>query len=69
MSVFAAFFILSAYFTGKYLLKYIDRKTGCYIGAIFVVSYYIHIFKFNFYNLPNYLIDNKFNWYWIARIR
>jgi hypothetical protein len=43
MSVFAAFFIFSAYYTGKYLLKYIDRKTGCYIGAIFVVSNYIDI--------------------------
>ena len=43
MSVFAAFFIFSAYYTGKYLLKYIDRKTGCFIGAIFVVSNYINI--------------------------
>ena len=43
MSVFAAFFIFSAYYTGKYLLKYIDRKTGCYIGAIFVVSKNIDI--------------------------
>ena len=38
MSIFALFFIISAFFTGKYLLNYIKRINGCFIGAAFVVS-------------------------------
>ena len=37
MSVFALFFIFSSLFTGKCLLKYIERINGCFIGAIFVI--------------------------------
>ena len=37
MSIFALFFIISAFFTGKYLLNRIKRINGCFIGAIFVI--------------------------------
>mgnify|MGYP006110814085 CR=1 FL=1 len=37
MSIFALFFIISAFITGKYLLNRIKRINGCFIGAFFVI--------------------------------
>lgn len=37
MSIFALFFIISAFITGKFLLNRIKRINGCFIGAIFVI--------------------------------
>ena len=37
ISVFALSFIISSLFTGKFLLKYINRVNGCFIGALFVI--------------------------------
>jgi len=39
MTAFAASFIISSLLTGKYVLKYINRMFGCYLGAIFVIIY------------------------------
>ena len=37
MSVFAASFICSALVTGKYVLMRINRTTGCFLGAVFII--------------------------------
>jgi hypothetical protein len=37
MSVFATFFLLSAWLTGEFLLKKIRRIDGCFIGACLVI--------------------------------
>mmetsp|Transcript_17557 Transcript_17557/g.29631 ORF Transcript_17557/g.29631 Transcript_17557/m.29631 type:complete len:210 (+) Transcript_17557:438-1067(+) len=37
MSAFALFFIISAFITGRFLLKRIERIQGCFIGAFFVI--------------------------------
>lgn len=37
MSVFAGCFLLGAFITGKYILKYIDRLTCCVIGAVLII--------------------------------
>jgi MFS family permease len=38
MSVFAGSFIISSLITGKFLLKYMERINGCFLGAAFTVS-------------------------------
>lgn len=38
MSAFAFMFIVSSIFTGSFLLRFLDRVKGCFIGALFVVS-------------------------------
>ena len=38
MSVLSVFFIISAFITGKYLLKYIRRIEGVLYGAFLIVS-------------------------------
>mmetsp|Transcript_11514 Transcript_11514/g.17356 ORF Transcript_11514/g.17356 Transcript_11514/m.17356 type:complete len:87 (+) Transcript_11514:329-589(+) len=52
MSIFAAFFIVSAFFTGNFLLKRIDRVNGCFIGAGFVITNLIGLGLIDF-------LDNK----------
>lgn len=37
MSNFAFWFMISAIFTGSYLLNYINRMHGCFIGASLVI--------------------------------
>lgn len=38
MSVFSFFFIISAFITGRFLLKHIKRIQGCFLGSICIVS-------------------------------
>ena len=37
MSTFSTFFIIGAFLTGNFILKYIDRLTGCYIGSSLII--------------------------------
>ena len=37
MSTFAGSFIVAAFVTGKFLLNYIDRMNGCYIGGFLII--------------------------------
>ena len=41
MSIYPAFFLLSAIFTGKYLLYKINEVNACFLGALFLVVYLI----------------------------
>ncbi len=41
MTIYPAFFFISAILTGKFLIRYFDRVNACFIGALFLVVYLI----------------------------
>jgi len=59
LATFAFFFLVSAWFTGSFLLLKTQRINGCFIGAFFVVSNFI---------FPIFYIDNQSDWSWIIGI-
>jgi len=60
MTVFAIAFIISSFLTGKYILKYLDRLLGCYIGAVFVIIYLFGLGLLEYTNVTKTLLIESY---------